>query len=55
MQRVIFNLLTIKKCNIMNRKFEKFRKQALAKKQMSKIKGGYHWEHIDGKWVLVVE
>lgn len=39
----------------MNRKFEKFRKCALVKKQMSKIKGGYHWHYVDGKWVLVVE
>jgi natural product precursor len=33
--------------------FEKFEKYALEKEQMSKIKGGYHLEYINGEWVIV--
>lgn len=33
--------------------FEKFEKYALAKEKMSKIKGGFHYEWINGELVLV--
>ncbi|GHU90613.1 hypothetical protein FACS1894155_09190 [Bacteroidia bacterium] len=32
---------------------EKLKTYALNKSKMSKIKGGEHWEYIDGEWVLV--
>jgi hypothetical protein len=37
----------------MKAKFENFKKFTLSKSQMSKIKGGDHYEIIDGKLVRV--
>lgn len=32
---------------------EKLKRSALDKNKMSKIKGGSHYEYIDGVWVLI--